>query len=326
MRQSCHRQEGERHTVAAPLVISPYEMGSTTLLRRKRATGDDDQHRFPFGANWAHFARNVEWFQVDSAARSLNEMLGEGALVGKSFLDIGAGSGLFSLSAVLLGARRVHSFDVDDESIVTVRAMKERYAMGADWTIERGSAIDEGYMRRLGTFDIVYAWGVLHHTGDLWRSLDLTANAVAPGGSLFISIYNDQGNVSRRWLTIKRIFNDLPPLLRPIYAILAVTPRELRLLSGSLVRGQALSYFAKWRRVNRGRGMSGWYDLLDWVGGYPFEVAKPEDIFDFVAVRGFRLVRLRTCGGGHGCNEFVFVRDGQDLEIQNPRSGSIPRM
>ncbi len=299
-------------------------MESTTLhaVSKDRAGEDDAQQRFPFGANWARFARDVDWFQVESAARSLNAMLGEGALVGKSFLDIGSGSGLFSLAAALLGAQRVHSFDYDDKSVITTRAMKERFATAADWTIERGSAIDESYMRRLGTFDIVYAWGVLHHTGDMWRALGLTASTVAPGGALFVSIYNDQGNVSRRWLTVKKMFNHLPPLLRPLYAILAVAPRELRLLVGALARRQVRVYLATWRRSNRGRGMSAWHDLLDWVGGYPFEVAKPEEIFDFVAARGFRLVRLKTAGGGHGCNEFVFVRDGQDPDAGGRRSGS----
>lgn len=279
-----------------------------------RAGRDDEEHRFPFGANWAQFARDVDSSQIESAARSLNAMLGDGGVAGKSFLDVGAGSGLFSLSAALMGARRVHSFDYDQQSVGTTKAMKERFLAAADWTIEPGSALDERYMRGLGTFDIVYAWGVLHHTGDMWRALALTADAVAPGGLLFVSIYNDQGNISRRWLTIKRIFNRLPPLLRPVYAVLVVGPRELRLVAGSLARKQIRSYLASWRRTSRGRGMTAWHDLLDWVGGYPFEVAKPEEVFDFIAERGFRLVRLRTAGGGHGCNEFIFLRDPENLQ------------
>jgi hypothetical protein len=54
--------------------------------------------------------------------------------------------------------------------------------------------------------------------------------------------------------------------------------------------------------------MSPWRDLIDWVGGYPFEVAKPEAILDFYLRRGFTLKRLVTCGGSLGCNEYVFVR------------------
>lgn len=54
--------------------------------------------------------------------------------------------------------------------------------------------------------------------------------------------------------------------------------------------------------------MSHWHDWIDWVGGYPFEVAKPELIFDFYRDRGFTLHNMTTCGGGGGCNEFVFIR------------------
>jgi 2-polyprenyl-6-hydroxyphenyl methylase/3-demethylubiquinone-9 3-methyltransferase len=51
--------------------------------------------------------------------------------------------------------------------------------------------------------------------------------------------------------------------------------------------------------------MSRVHDWFDWLGGYPFEVARPEEIFAFYQARGFSLERLKTCGGGLGCNEFV---------------------
>jgi 2-polyprenyl-6-hydroxyphenyl methylase/3-demethylubiquinone-9 3-methyltransferase len=57
--------------------------------------------------------------------------------------------------------------------------------------------------------------------------------------------------------------------------------------------------------------MSYWHDLIDWVGGYPFEVAKPEEVFDFCRERGFQLVELATAGGGPGNNQFVFQRRDQ---------------
>jgi 2-polyprenyl-6-hydroxyphenyl methylase/3-demethylubiquinone-9 3-methyltransferase len=54
--------------------------------------------------------------------------------------------------------------------------------------------------------------------------------------------------------------------------------------------------------------MSMWPDVVDWVGGYPFEVAKPEQIFDFYRDRAFEPTRLTTCRGTSGCNQFVFRR------------------
>ena len=69
----------------------------------------------------------------------------------------------------------------------------------------------------------------------------------------------------------------------------------LKTLAGSVSRTDA-------------RGMHRWYDLVDWVGGWPFEVARPEEVFRFLRDQGFQLEELRTCGGKLGCNEFLFRR------------------
>jgi 2-polyprenyl-6-hydroxyphenyl methylase/3-demethylubiquinone-9 3-methyltransferase len=60
---------------------------------------------------------------------------------------------------------------------------------------------------------------------------------------------------------------------------------------------------------NKRRGMSAWHDVIDWVGGYPFQVSKPEEVFNFFRKEGFYLNKLKTCAGGHGCNEYVFIRN-----------------
>ncbi|NDB17165.1 MAG: hypothetical protein EB018_09795 [Gammaproteobacteria bacterium] len=85
-------------------------------------------------------------------------------------------------------------------------------------------------------------------------------------------------------------------------------PLEVRSFLIHLIRRQPLAYFRYIRDYGRNRGMSWWHDKIDWIGGLPFEVAKPEEIFDFYRNRGFALDRLVTCAGGLGCNEFVFTR------------------
>jgi 2-polyprenyl-6-hydroxyphenyl methylase/3-demethylubiquinone-9 3-methyltransferase len=161
-------------------------------------------------------------------------------------------------------------------------------------------------MSSLGEYDVVYAWGVLHHTGAMWDALDNTCKRVAPRGMLFVSIYNDQGRKSQRWRMLKRLYNRLPRVLKVPYAVGVMLPRELRMFGAATLRGRPWHYVSRWTQP-RGRGMSSWHDLIDWVGGYPFEVAKPEHVFTFCRDRSFELVELKTVGG-HGCNQFVFRR------------------
>lgn len=253
--------------------------------------------RFPFGENWLRFLSTLTDDRLAEAARSLREMLCVESLRGMSFLDVGCGSGLFSLAARRLGAR-VHSLDSDPQSVACAVELKRRYFPGdADWTIELGSVLDEGYLAGLGKFDLVYAWGVLHHTGDMYRAFSNILTTVAPGRKLYVSVYNDQGWRSRYWSFIKRTYN------RNGVCRLAVTSTHAPYLFGVryLVR-------AARGRPAPGRGMALWHDTIDWLGGYPFEVAKPEDVFRFFREHGFALESLRTCGGRMGCNEFLFRR------------------
>ncbi|HEY2372336.1 MAG TPA: hypothetical protein VGH82_07285 [Gaiellaceae bacterium] len=141
----------------------------------------------------------------------------------------------------------------------------------------------------------------------MWQALENTIARVGPGGSLFIAIYNDQGRTSGRWRAVKRTYNRLPRRVRPAYALLTMLPLELRTLASAAIRGRLGQYFSEWTK-GRERGMSRWHDLLDWIGGYPFEVAKPEDVFRFCRSRGLELVELSTAGGGLGNNQFVFHR------------------
>lgn len=265
--------------------------------------------RFEFGKNWSRFLEGVRDEHVVTAESSLKLMLEIDSFAGLSFLDIGSGSGLFSLAARRLGAR-VHSFDYDPQSVACTAELRRRYFPGdAQWVVEEGSALDADYLARLGHFDIVYSWGVLHHTGRMWQALENAQLPVAPGGKLFIAIYNDSGSQSRRWARIKYAYNNLPRLLRAPFALLAMAPNEAKSFLRSAFDGRPGEYLRSWIEPDNFRGMSRWRDIVDWVGGYPYEFATPEQIFDFYRERSFTLTKMKCGYVGLGCNEFVFVKE-----------------
>lgn len=261
--------------------------------------------RFEFGKNWARFLRVLTEERIVRAQNSIAGFLEVDTLAGKTFLDIGSGSGLFSLGARRLGAR-VHSFDYDPNSVNCTRELRRRYFPDdPHWTVEEGSALDADYLRSLGTFDVVYSWGVLHHTGDMWKALENVAPNVKDGGLLFVSLYNDQGKRSRRWTKVKKLYNRLPRGTRFLVVIPCFVVMWWRRLLKDFLLGHPFRTIREYKQL---RGMSLWQDMIDWVGGYPFEVSTPEQIFDFYRARGFSLRRLHTDGGSSGCNEFVFQK------------------
>lgn len=268
--------------------------------------------RFEFGRNWSRFLSRLDAERIANAEASLAQMLESPTLSGKSFLDIGCGSGLFSLAARRLGAR-VHSFDFDPASVACAVELRRRFfGDDRDWRVEEGSVLDATYIRSLGTFDVVYSWGVLHHTGAMWTALEHAQAAVAPGGRFFIAIYNDTGSQSARWRWIKRTYNKVPRIFRVPLAIAAVAPAELKTLLRAVVSFRPQQYVRTWTEYASNRGMSHWHDIIDWVGGYPYEVATPDEIFDFCRARGFTLTKMKCGGVGLGCNEFVFQRQAAE--------------
>ena len=264
--------------------------------------------QFDFGANWKSFSdRALSAAHVQQAKEHFAQLFAGIELDGRAFLDIGFGQGLTLLIAASEGAKTI-GCDINSTCADVVRSNQKRYFPGLPEDavpLLVGSILDPGFIETLRTeapdqsrraYDIVHSWGVLHHTGNMRDATQGAASLVVPGGYLVISIYSRHWS-SGLWGVIKRFYNAAPVLLRRLLVAL-LTP---------------LIYVAKWCVTGRNpleqrRGMDFHHDILDWLGGYPYEYATPAEVNRMLENLGFESVRFIPANVPTGCNEFVFRR------------------
>ena len=264
---------------------------------------NDEKITFSFGRNWRDFVDSHLTAEREAiAAQSLVAFLGRSSLKGLSFLDIGCGSGLFSLAAFRLGAERIVSVDVDPYSVESTQQLRKAAGSPDRWTVVQGSILDRAFVAGLEPADIVYAWGSLHHTGRMWDAIRNAVARVAPEGLFLVGIYNrvhGRGS-SEYWLKIKKLYNRSGPATKRLMEVAYVLRHHVL---PDLVRLKNPLSFTRQYKV---RGMSFWPDIRDWLGGYPYEFAGADEVFKFCHDElGLELVNLRTVND-IGVNELLF--------------------
>jgi 2-polyprenyl-6-hydroxyphenyl methylase/3-demethylubiquinone-9 3-methyltransferase len=244
---------------------------------------------------------------------SLVNFTGFNTFKGKTFVDIGCGSGLFSLAAYKLGAKKIISLDVDTESVACCRKLFKREGKPSNWEVITGDVLSKEEMSRLGKFDIVYSWGVLHHTGNMWKGIANSCDLVKENGIFYLAIYNKADGLclypdgrpfnSKFWLRFKKWFVTRPEVLQDLITYL-------------LAFFQILSYVVRFKNpmhevkkhTDDFRGMSWLIDIKDWLGGYPYEFASVSEIFSFMKTKDFKLENLKDNNGLLN-NEYLFRKN-----------------
>lgn len=264
--------------------------------------------RFEFGKNWQRYvARNLDEERVEIAKKSLQDAFLVDTFAGKSFLDIGCGSGLYSLAAARLGADEIYSFDYDENSVEATRSLKQRVDAYDSWTITQGDILDDDFVRNLDKYDYIYSWGVLHHTGDLYSAIENTLDCVDESGKLYIAIYNDSdaGRFSSDdWLQIKRRYANGGVLKKRVMEALYIGYwMGIRLFRGE----NPIQKIRNYKYDGGHSGMAFYPDVRDWLGGLPYEYATTDEIVEFVTNNSrFKLENVEK-DGGTGNNRFLFV-------------------
>lgn len=259
---------------------------------------------FSFGENWSQYAQKIDATRIEQAEQSLLRLVGRENIEGRTFLDIGCGSGLFSLAAVRLGCKQLLAVDLDPKSVETTRRTLSLHAAGGNWEC-RNVSVFELDPAAMGTFDVVYSWGVLHHTGAMYKAIAKASKMVAPNGMLTLALYA-KTPFCGLWRIEKKIYSRSPKWVQKVIESVYIEVVRLRLaLKGESLKKRREEY---WKQ----RGMDMYYDTRDWLGGYPYESISPKEAMDYMHQLGFAPVRsfVEPCIGllGTGCDEYSFTK------------------
>ena len=268
---------------------------------------NESNKRFQFGQNWSNYLKSVDEFSIKEASNSLHEMMNLCDYKNKTFLDIGCGSGLFSLAAKRLGFN-VHSFDFDINSMNCTKYLKTKYYENdKDWEIENGSILDKYFVDTLKKYDVVYSWGVLHHTGAMWVAIQNSMKCVKENGLFYIAIYNDQGLKSHVWWLIKYLFIMLPKPIAYLYAYsLGFIFEALNIIKYTILLKPMVA-IKPLLNYKKSRGMNYFNDLIDWMGGFPFEFVDYDVLINYFQTNGYEFVKGNRAKS-LGCHQILFKK------------------
>jgi 2-polyprenyl-6-hydroxyphenyl methylase/3-demethylubiquinone-9 3-methyltransferase len=258
--------------------------------------------KFSFGKNWRDYLESISEDRIQAARVDIEKWLGKDSVKNKIVLDIGSGSGIHSLAFYLLGAKEILSIDVDENSVAATKSLWEKYNKPGNWEIMHASILDEEFIQKSKTrqFDIVYSWGVLHHTGDMWKAMENSCKFIKKNGLFWIALYV-KGPRYKRDLALKQKYNRSSGFGKWLIKMRFLSREYLKLLLFRDFKKIKNRLLKKEKYLSRGMDVK--HDIEDWLGGLPYEVASVAEIVEFTRKKGMILEKIETGfeGGNNVC-------------------------
>jgi 2-polyprenyl-6-hydroxyphenyl methylase/3-demethylubiquinone-9 3-methyltransferase len=268
-----------------------------------------DRKHFAFGKNWDLYSRQINPQHVENSKKDLIGLIQFESLEGMTVLDIGSGSGIHSLSMMLLGCRDLVSLDYDSDSVSTTKRILSDKIFKGDFQVIQADILKHIPELDGRTFDLVYSWGVLHHTGDMMKGIDRSIGYVKPGGLIALALYRKTLFCSI-WRIEKLVYSKSPKflqnLIQKFYELVFALQTYLK--TGKTFGSYKRGYLQK-------RGMEFSSDVHDWLGGYPYESIDPKYLIKYMEQLGFTMLNSHIAKKqigilGSGCDEFLFKNNG----------------
>ena len=209
---------------------------------------------------------------------------------GKSVLDAGCGTGIFSIIFARNGAASVLGIDISEGSLETAKALKTKFDL-ENASFQKQDMLDLPFADE--SFDIVWAWGTVHHTTDPFKAMSELIRVLRAEGSILLAVY------TRTRVTF---------LHEIIRKALVRTPRKTwKALSKilALVLSPVVYFFKKREKSRKGEKLEEL--IMDWYFVPIRHYYYPEEIKVFLEEQGFTIEKyLPASGRFNSTSNFIY--------------------
>ena len=228
-----------------------------------------------YDRHWSTYVPNIE-----PCREHVEMFFGEGEIEDKLVLDAGCGTAVFSFVFTEKGARDVVALDLTKRSLLEARMRTKRLGSGKVHFV-RATMLSLPFGDE--AFDVVWAWGAVHHTDRPWEALAELCRMVKIGGVLFLAVYL---RTRLTWLheAIRRGCVLLPTCVhRPTAAILA------------LIAAPIVAVFKKREKSRKGETLRAL--VHDFYFTPVRHYTNPDNVTSFLRGRGFEVEQFLAASG-----------------------------